>query len=262
MTSLAGAYGLAGWQWMFLLEGLPCILLAIIVFVTLDDTPAHAKWLTASDKELLTKDIARFSRPGDHSFKAVLRDWHVYVMAFGYFCLISGIYAVTFWLPTILKNSGIASTMAIGLYSAIPYVAAMAAMIVLARSSDRRNERRWHSALPAFLGAFALGVAAMTPSHFVISLVAITIATAGIFGAYAVFWSIPTSYFKGRGAAGGIALINSIGLLGGFISPTLIGRLQVSSGSLEAGLFAMVALLVAGGIAILMNRMQTLAPSH
>lgn len=261
MTSFAGTYGLAGWQWLFLLEGLPCLLLAVIVWVTLDDTPAHATWLSAEEKKLLTEDIARFTRPGDHSFKAVLRDWHLYVMALGYFCLIAGIYAVTFWLPTILKQSGLESTIEIGFYSAIPYIASMVAMILLTRSSDRRNERRWHTALPAFVGAVALGVAAVAPSHFAISLVAITIATASIFGAYAVNWSIPTSYFKGQGAAGAIALINSIGLLGGFFSPTLIGRLQVSTGSLEAGLFAMVALLFVGGTLILLNRTPVLAPA-
>jgi sugar phosphate permease len=261
MTSFDGTYGLRGWQWLFPLEGLPCVLLAIVVFLTLDDTPAHATWLTAQEKELLAKDISRFTRPGDHSFKGILADWRVYVMALGYFCLISGLYAVTFWLPTILKQNGAASTMSIGFYSSIPYIAAIPAMILLARSSDRRNERRWHSALPAFVGAIALGVTAATPSHFTISLVAITIATAAIFGAYAVNWSIPTSYLKGQGAAAGIAFINSIGLLGGFISPTLIGRLQVSTGSLEAGLFAMVALLVVGGVAILMNRIRALAPT-
>jgi cyanate permease len=179
-------------------------------------------------------------------------------MALGYFCLIAGIYAVTFWLPTILKTAGVESTLEIGFYSAIPYVAAIAVMILLTRSSDRRNERRWHTALPTFVGAVALGVAAVAPSHFAISIVAITIATASIFGAYAVNWSIPTSYFTGQGAAGAIALINSIGLLGGFFSPMLIGRLQVSTGSLEAGLFAMVALLIVGGIVILLNRTPTL----
>jgi hypothetical protein len=127
----------------------------------------------------------------------------------------------------------------------------MVAMMFLARRSDRVNERRWHSALPAFIGAVGLAVAALTPSNFVVSLIAITVATACIFGAYSVFWSIPTTYFKGEGAAGGIALINSLGLFGGFLSPTLIGKLQVSTGSLEAGLLAMVALLVIGGIAIL-----------
>jgi sugar phosphate permease len=254
MTAFAGAHGLTGWQWMFLLEGLPCVLLAAVVFFTMDDGPAKAAWLSAEEKELLTEDIARFHRPGSHSFGGVLRDWRVYAMALGYFTFISGIYAVTFWLPTILKQSGVANTMDVGLYSAIPYIAAMLVMILLARSSDRRNERRWHCALPAFVGAIALGVAALTSTQFVLSLVSITIATAAIFGAYAVFWSIPTAYFKGRAAAGGIALINSLGLLGGFLSPTLIGQLKTSTGSLEAGLFAIVAMLIVGGIAIIVNR--------
>jgi sugar phosphate permease len=254
MTSLDGANGLAGWQWMFLLEGLPCVILAVVVWLSLDDTPSRAKWLSTEEKSLLENDIARYPRPGSHTFRAVIFDARVYVMALGYFCLIAGIYAVTFWLPTILRQNGIESTMQIGIYSAIPYGAAIIAMIMLARSSDRRKERRWHSAIPAFVGSITLAIAALTPMYFTVSLIAITLATAGIFGSYAVFWSIPATYFKGTAAAGGIALINSIGLLGGFFSPTLIGRLQSATGSLAAGLFAIVTLLLVAGVAVLTHR--------
>ncbi len=256
MTALAGTGGLAGWQWMFLLEGLPSIVLGIIVFLTLDDGPERARWLTSEEKELLRSDLARFPRPGSHSFRAALTDGRVYAMALGYFCLIAGIYAVSFWLPTILKQGGLDDPLVIGLYSALPYLAAIVAMIGLARRSDRRNERRWHSAIPAFLGGAALAVAAVTPTHLGTSLTAITIATAAIFGSYTVFWAIPLSYFKGPAAAGGIAFINSIGLVGGFISPVLIGQLKTITGSLEAGLLSMVVLLVLGGTIIAANRIR------
>jgi sugar phosphate permease len=251
MTSLDGVNGLGGWQWMFLLEGLPCLVLAAIVWYSLDDMPSKAKWLSRDEKLLLEDDIARYPKAGGHTFGGVVKDPRVYVMAVGYFGMIAGIYAVTFWLPTILRQNGVASTLHIGIYSAIPYAAAIVAMMLLARSSDRRGERRWHSAVPALAGAVCLAVAALTPTYFVISLVAITLATAGIFGSYAVFWSIPATYFKGTGAAGGIALINSIGLLGGFFSPTLIGRLQSATGSMVTGLFAIVTLLVVAGVAVL-----------
>ncbi|MBY4899383.1 MFS transporter [Cupriavidus sp. AU9028] len=255
MTALAGAHGLAGWQWMFLVEGLPCVLLGAIAYFYLDDKPAQARWLTDRERKLLADDIGATQAGGHHSFRTVLRDPRIYALAFGYFCLISGIYAVSFWLPTILKGAGVTSTLAIGMYSAVPYVAAAVFMFVFARSSDRHQERRWHSAMLAFVGAGTLAAAAMTADNLMLSLVTITVATASMWAAYTVFWAIPSEYLKGTAAAGGIALINSIGLLGGFVSPTLIGYVKELTGSMEGGLLSMVVLLVAGGIVILANRL-------
>lgn len=255
MTAFAGAHGLAGWQWMFLIEGLPCVLIGIVAFRYLDDRPQDAKWLDDRERALLAADIGQHQAGGHHDFRMVLRDVRVYLLALGYFCLISGIYAVSFWLPTILKAAGVADTMEIGLYSALPYVAAAMFMVVFARSSDRWQERRWHCALLAFAGAAALAVATMTASHLALALTSITIATACMWASYTVFWAIPSSYLRGPAAAGGIALINSIGLLGGFLSPTLIGAVKGLTGSLNGGLYAMVALLVVGGLAIVLNRL-------
>ncbi|MGY8525305.1 MFS transporter [Paracidovorax citrulli] len=260
MTALAGAHGLAGWQWMFLVEGLPCVLLGVVAYFYLDDKPAQARWLTDRERRLLADDIGTTQAGGHHSFRTVLRDPRIYALAFGYFCLISGIYAVSFWLPTILKGAGVTSTLAIGMYSAVPYVAAAVFMFVFARSSDRRQERRWHSAMLAFVGAGALAAAAVTADNLMLSLVTITVATASMWAAYTVFWAMPAEYLKGTAAAGGIALINSIGLLGGFVSPTLIGYVKGLTGSMEGGLLSMVVLLVAGGIVILANRLP--APSR
>ena len=153
----------------------------------------------------------------------MLRDPAIYGMALTYFCLICGIYAVSFWLPTLLKLAGVKDTMEIGLYSAVPYIAAAAFMLLFARSSDRMQERRWHTLVPALLAGVALCVATTAPTQFALSLAAITLATGFMWASYTVFWAIPSQYLKGEAAAGGIALINSIGLLGGFLSPSIIG---------------------------------------
>ncbi|MEV0698587.1 MFS transporter [Saccharopolyspora sp. NPDC050389] len=255
ITNFEGLAGLHGWQWMFLLEGLPCVVLAFVVWKTLADTPEQAKWLSAEEKELLRQDLAVDQDKGTHSFRAVLRDPRVYALAIGYFCLISGLYAVSFWLPTILKENGLTDTVTIGLYSALPYAFAIVLMVVLGRRSDRTGERRLHSSITALISAIALAVAAFTASSFAVSLIAIIVATACMWASYTVFWAMPSTYLKGTAAAGGIALINSIGLLGGFISPTLIGFVKDATGSTVVGLLSMVVLLLVGSVAIYANRL-------
>ncbi|TDD54283.1 MFS transporter [Saccharopolyspora elongata] len=255
ITNFEGVAGLHGWQWMFLLEGLPCVVLAVVVWLTLADTPDQAKWLSAEEKELLRRDLAVDRDKGTHSFRQVLRDPRVYALAIGYFCLISGLYAVSFWLPTILKENGLTDTVTIGLYSALPYAFAIVLMIVLGRRSDRTGERRLHSSITALVSAIALAVAAFTASSFAVSLIAIIVATACMWASYTVFWAMPSTYLKGTAAAGGIALINSIGLLGGFISPTLIGFVKDATGSTVVGLLSIVALLLIGSVAIYANRL-------
>ncbi|KWH26831.1 MFS transporter [Burkholderia cepacia] len=254
MTGLSGAHGLAGWQWMFIVEGLPCVLLGALALKVLSDRPADAAWLTDDEKRLLAAEL-HAPGAGHHSFGQVLRDPRVYLLAFAYFTIICGIYAVSFWLPSILKADGVTDTMQIGLYSMIPYVCAAIAMIVIGRRSDRRGERRFHSAVPALIGAIALAVATTANGNLVVSLVGMTIATSMIWAAYTVFWAIPSQYLKGDAAAGGIALINTIGLIGGFLSPTIIGAIHSATGSMAAGLLVMVALLVAGAAVLVANRL-------
>jgi len=254
MTGLSGVHGLAGWQWMFIVEGLPCVLLGALALKVLSDRPADAAWLTDDEKRLLAAEL-HAPGAGHHSFGQVLRDPRVYLLAFAYFTIICGIYAVSFWLPSILKADGVTDTMQIGLYSMIPYVCAAIAMIVVGRRSDRRGERRFHSAVPALIGAIALAVATTANGNLVISLVGMTIATSMIWAAYTVFWAIPSQYLKGDAAAGGIALINTIGLIGGFLSPTIIGAIHSATGSMAAGLLVMVALLVAGAAVLVANRL-------
>lgn len=262
MTAFSGAHGLDGWQWMFLLEGLPCVLLGVIAFRYLDDKPAEAHWLSAEEKALLAADLDSRGEHKKHAFAQVLRDPAIYGMALTYFCLICGIYAVSFWLPTLLKLAGVQDTMQIGLYSAIPYVAAAVFMLWFARSSDRMRERRWHTLVPALLAGVALCIATAAPTQFALSLTAITLATGFMWAAYTVFWAIPSQYLQGEAAAGGIALINSIGLLGGFLSPSIIGWIKETTGSLSGGLYAISALLVAGALLLLVNRPPQSAPAR
>jgi MFS family permease len=147
MTRFDGTAGMQGWQWMFLLEGLPCVFLGVIAFFYLVDRPEHARWLSAREKKLLADDLSNQNGTKDtHLFRDVLRDKRVYALAVPYFSLVCGIYAVSFWLPTLLQSKGISDTMRIGLYSALPYLLAIVAMVWLARRSDRLEERRWHIA--------------------------------------------------------------------------------------------------------------------
>ncbi|MGC5808934.1 MFS transporter [Ralstonia pseudosolanacearum] len=255
MGHFAGAGGLAGWQWMFLAEGIPSILLGIAAYGYLVDKPADARWLTDAQKAVIAGDIARAAPGQASSFGKALTEPKLYVLAAAYFCLICGVYAAGFWLPSILKSAGLSDLFQIGLYSAIPNLAMIVAMYALGRRSDRRGERHLHSAITAVLGAGLLAWAAHATS-FPAALISITLASAAIFASYSVFWAIPQQHLKGTAAAGGIALINSIGLFGGFFSPTLIGWTKEATGSLQAGLLVMAALLVLGAVLLATQRTQ------
>ncbi len=259
MTALAGMHGLAGWQWMFIVEGLPCTVLGVVAYRFLDNRPADARWLCAAEKTSVAEALAK--RPVAHGHGSpsgvlleVICDPCVISIAFCNFCVIAGIYTVSFWLPTILKSAGVASTMQIGLYSAIPYLAAAGAMWMVSRSSDRRRERRWHSALCGLVGGVTLLIASLNPSALWIALPAITVATAMMWASYTVLWAMPGDYLQGNAAPGGIAFVNVVGVLGGFVSPVLIGFVKTATGSLQAGLFVMVALLGVGAIVMLINK--------
>jgi MFS family permease len=257
MTILAGFAGLKGWQWMFLAEGLPCVGLGIAAFFMLDNQPAHAKWLSPEEKALLNADIAH--RPPSQpmmqaSLRQALKDPRVYAMAFGYVCLICATNTVVYWFPTLLKSAGVTNLMHIGWLSTIPYLAAGIALIVCGYSSDRYGERRWHTTVLAFVTALALCSAALSTGHLMPSLISLTLVKACAVAAYTVFWAMACDYLKSGAAAGGIALINSIGQFGGFLSPSIIGWLKSVTGSLQSGLFVMAALVLAGCIAIGCNR--------
>jgi sugar phosphate permease len=256
MTTFAGSAGLAGWQWVFLAEGLPCIVLGVLTLFLLSDRPADAPWLSADEKRLLASELGT-SSARDHSFKEVARDPRVYVLAFAYFCIIAAIYAISFWLPTIVKAQGVTDTIQLGWYSAIPYVAAAFGMYFIGRRSDKRGERRFHCAVPAITGAILLAASILVDGNLFASLVLLTLGTTMLWMAYTVFWAIPPEYIKGTAAAGGIALINTIGLSGGFWGPAIIGWAKTATGNMHLGLIMVACLPLLASILLVANKLPS-----
>ncbi len=187
-----------------------------------------------------------------HTFGDALKDPRIYLLAFVYFAIICGIYAVSFWLPTIIKNAGVKDVFDVGLYSMIPYGVGALGMIFISRHSDVKMERRWHLAGCAFIGGAALVMIAATASKLALALVAFAIATATIFTGMPLFFAMLTSYLSGTAAAGGIALINSLALIGGFVSPAIMGWAKTTTGSFTSGLYILAALQVLAGLVVLL----------
>ncbi len=249
MTAFAGVNGWAGWQWLFLLEGLPAVFIGIAVLYYLDDSIDAARWLSSSEKALLKAAIAKDESGKAHmSVAQTLRDPRVLLLAALYFCLIMGLYGVSFWLPQLIKGLGVKGLMEIGLLSAIPYGVAAVAMVAVGRSSDVNTERRWHLVLPALAAALGLvlsGVYGGTPA---LGMAALTLGTVGVLSTLPVFWTLPTALLGGSAAAAGIALINSVGNLAGFVSPFMVGAIKDATGKTTLGLYCLAGSMVLAAV--------------
>jgi D-galactonate transporter len=253
MKLFDGHNGWSGWQWMFLLEGIPAIVLGVVVFFFLDDRISRAKWLKPEEAALLEKNIAaEASEKEEESILKVLSSGRVWLMATIYFGFVMGIYGVSFWLPTIIKAMGVADPLQVGMMSAIPYGFAVVVMILVGRSADRRRERRWHVAIPALLGAVGLMLSVTWANDTVLAMAALTLATSGILCTLPLFWSLPTAFLAGTGAAAGIAMINSLGNLSGFISPYAVAWLKELTASTNAGMYLLSGVLVLSAVLTLM----------
>ncbi len=238
--------GLAGWQWMFLMEGIPAVLLGAVVLVYLVDRPAEAQWLSGEERDWLLGALRRERDevpPSLRTFSA-LRSGRIWMLALVYFGLNTVSYGVSLWLPKMIKSLSGVNNFTVGVLSAIPYVAAALAMVAMGLHSDRSGERRWHTAAPAFAGAMALSAAAYSTSVGP-AILLISVAVLGVFSMMGPFWAMPTSLLSGTAAAAGIAVINSIGNLGGFVGPYVIGLVRTSTGQFKGGL-----LLVSGALAV------------
>ena len=249
MQALPGTLGFSGWQWMFIGEALPSIAVGVFVILFLDDRIADARWLSETEKAWLTARIAEEEQAKPQpNLRALFAQPRLWLMALIYFCLVMGLYGVGFWLPTLIHASGIKGTLEIGLLSAIPYVAATLVMIPVGKSAEKSGERRWHVAVPAFAGALGLVLSTFYAASPWPALAALTLATAGIVTSLPLFWSLPTAILGGAAAAAGIAFINSLGNLAGFVSPYLVGWLQEATQSTSYGMLALAFSLLLGGL--------------
>ena len=253
----AGQGGMDGWQWLFLLQGIPTVLLGVAVLFYLNDSLAQAPWLTAEEKTAmqtaLDEDEAQRSSGTHavHSFGAVLRDWHVWMLGFIYFSIQMGVYAINFWLPSIIKSLGFESATTVGWLSAIPYLFAGVFMVLVGRSADLRRERRWHLSAPLLMALAGLLLAANFSDNVILVMVGLSLATMGALTGLPMFWPLPAAFLGSAAAAAGLALINSMGQIAGFLSPFLVGWIKDATGSTDMALYILSTVLFIGAMLVL-----------
>ena len=222
MDTLSGRMGLDGWQWLFLIEGIPSVIVGVWVIYFLDSNIREAKWLNSEEKEFLIANLeAEDRRKHQVRVADAFKSWKVYVLSLIYFTLVIGLYGIAFWLPSMVNAFGVKDYLDVGLITAIPYGVAVLGMILLSRSSDRTGERRWHYALNVTMGCIGLILSGIFLASPVLSVVFLSVATAGVIGSIPLFWPIPSAFLAGTAAAAGIGIVNSIGNLGGYIGPNV-----------------------------------------
>jgi ACS family tartrate transporter-like MFS transporter len=242
LLQLDGLAGLSGWQWMFIVEGLPASIVGCFILMMLSDRPEQAEWLSAAERAAMVAMLAEERRDrARHSFFSAIRDARVLILTGIQFGYTLGSYGIGIWLPQILKTHGL-SNLAVGFVSAVPYLFASVAMLVWAAYVDRAGQKVLHLTLGFSLATIGF-VVSVGWTDLVPALIGLTVALVGVTSARAIFWTVPTSFLTGRGAAGGLAFISTIGSLGGFFGPFLIGWIKNSTGSFILGLAAMAAVL-------------------
>lgn len=256
-----GIYSLSGWRWLFLIEGLPSVIVGVVAWFVIVDTPAEAHWLTVQERESIMKMLAGEQlRETTHTrLGSLLKDYRLYLLVIGYFCFIAGIYLPHYWLPKLIAQAGFTG-MSIGWLAAIPSAFMLLTVIPFARHSDQHAERRWHTALPMAVSALLLilvtgAMSGLIVLPFALFYALLTAALVSMYLAYVVFWSIPRELFAtGPMAAGGIAMINSIGLCGGFVSPIVVGHLRDSTGGMTMPFLLFTATIAVGALAFALVR--------
>ncbi|WP_216070920.1 MFS transporter [Acinetobacter oleivorans] len=253
MDRMSGVHGWFGWQWMFLIEAIPTVVVGLLVLAVLKDSVQDANWLTQDEKNLVKQELAQDNqhKEGHGSVKEFVADKRLWLLAGIYFCVVMGQYAITFWLPTLIRNSGISDNWHIGLLTSLPYMCAIMVMLLAGRSGDHFQERRWHLIIPMCAGAIALTLATLLASNLTLSLICLCIAASGVLTASSLFWMLPTNFLGGVSAAAGIAAVNSFANLAGFCSPYLIGWITTNTGSNAIGMFLITAVLIFGASLVL-----------
>lgn len=247
--------GLAGWRWLFVLEGVPAIVFGVVTIFYLTDRPHQAKWLEEDEREWITKALegerALRERARRFSIVEALRDPKVLTLTLVYFLIVNGGYGFVFWMPTLVKDATGATDQRVTLICAAIYCFVFAVMLTAGWSSDRRGERRWHTAVPMLLASVGFALAASAGGHAAMMIAALCLTGAGVHGYLPSFWSLPTIFLTGPAAAASIGFINSIGNLGGFLGPFVIGYITTHSHSSMWGLLFVAALAFVAGTIVL-----------
>jgi ACS family tartrate transporter-like MFS transporter len=266
LLALDGWLGLRGWQWLFLIEGLPAVLLGIVTLWYLTDRPEQATWLAPAEREWLSGEMARErasrTRPGHGSELRNLLSGRVWLLSSAYFLNALVTYGVFLWLPRILRDASGFTGMQLGIITAIPFVAALVAMVLIGRHSDRTGERKWHVVACALTAAAGLLLATAFQTSWPLIVLSFTLSQIGQRSVMSVFWAIPPIFLGGTAAAAGIAMINAIGNLGGAVGPTVMGWLRESTGAYTGGLLVLVAALVVEAILVMSLRLPARAAAR
>ncbi len=255
MGSMGGRAGLANWQWLFVLEGIPSIVVGLLALLIIVDKPAAATWLTEREKRLVLADLQADQRqagPREHGFRQALKLPRVWLLSAIHFCAISSNVTIAFWVPSIIQGLGVKSILIVGLLSTVPYIGALIGLVLVSRHSDRTLERRYHAALPCIAcaaGLAGIGVFASTPA---LAFAALIVAVAGSLSYNGAFWQMPATLLAGTAAAGCIALINSIGSLSGWLGPSMVGWLEDITGKTSTGLYVVAGLELLASALILL----------
>ncbi|MBR7891259.1 MFS transporter [Burkholderia multivorans] len=267
MRDMSGVLGLHGWQWMFAIEGAPAILLAFVAFACLVDRPQDAAWLSAEEKARVAALCADGSAHGAashghraRSVAAALANPRVYLFAFVYFSLTCASLTLNFWMPLMIRDFGVTDVVAVSLYTVVPNAVGAIGLILIARRSDRTGERRRHFAVCTIGGGLALAALTLHLPSFVAMLACLSVAATLIFAALPIFWAVPTRYLSGHAAAAGIALISSIGITSGIVSPWVIGLIRTRTGSMDLAVYLLAALLALSGAALMLGVKDEPAP--
>jgi ACS family phthalate transporter-like MFS transporter len=257
LQNFANIWGYRAWQWLFFLEGLPALIAGMVAFFYLTDRPADAKWLNESQKQIITDAIEADHRdkPADASSRllAALCDPRVYILAAGWATVPLCGTILNYWTPTIIKQAGINNVLHIGLLSALPYIVGAIGMLVIARSSDLMLERRWHFIATTTAGAAGAAMLTLLTHNWPAAIACLSLVSISYFAAAAIIWSIPPTYLSDDAAAGGIGVISTLGQIGAFFGPIMLGWVKSVTGSFAAGLLLVAFLVFAGGVAVLIG---------
>jgi D-galactonate transporter len=267
MSTFDGAYGWRGWQWLFLLEGLPSVVLGVVAYFYLDDKPHRARWLSAPEQQIVADALAaeetrKAPVSKAHGLGQVLRDPRLYLLGAVSFSSYSLANTISYWSPTVIQASGITSVLRVGLVSAIPFLAGAIVMTLVSRHSDRTLERRWHAACGLLASAAALALLPSFSASTLGSVALLAVATAGHYSTLSVFWTIPSGYLPKAVAAPGIAVVTTIGAVGAAISPVVLGWTRTMTGELATGLYLTAVVVLLGSITLILGLPARLLPSR